>query len=168
MTLEQQGAYRNLLDELWLRDGFLVDDEDSLASASKAGRRWPFLAPVVLAQFTKVEDGYRHAVHDKVAKESKRRARKQARYRASRADRGGNVTGNVRRSLSLQQNSGSGRASTDPNEETGPERTGWLEGIGAEPGPRPAPTGHDPRTCADPLCCLDAWNRAKDAKLARA
>lgn len=54
MTLEQQGAYRNLLDHAWQMDPpcTLPDDERSLAMLSGLGDRWGTEGPVILRWFT--------------------------------------------------------------------------------------------------------------------
>jgi 5-methylcytosine-specific restriction endonuclease McrA len=53
MTLEQQGAYRNLLDHAWLMDPpcSLPNDDVALAQLSGAGENWPAMAPVVRRWF---------------------------------------------------------------------------------------------------------------------
>lgn len=91
LSMAEQGAYRNLLDELWLRDGFLPDDDRTLERASGAGSEWPKLKERVLDHFACVPGGYRHTTHDEVQEESKKRAARQKRYR----DNHRNVTDNV-------------------------------------------------------------------------
>lgn len=53
MTLEEQGAYRNLLDRAWIDDPpcSLPDDDDELARLSGAGDRWPEMAPKIRRWF---------------------------------------------------------------------------------------------------------------------
>lgn len=92
LTMAEQGAYRNLLDELWLRDGLLPGDDRLLERASGAGSEWPGLRARVLAHFVAVPGGYRHTVHDEVMAESSKRAARQKKWRESR-----NVTHNVDR-----------------------------------------------------------------------
>lgn len=60
MTLEEQGAYRNLIDEVTLRDGPLPNDERILAKASGDARRWPKVRRRVLSHFTLGPDGCWH------------------------------------------------------------------------------------------------------------
>jgi uncharacterized protein YdaU (DUF1376 family) len=57
MTLEEQGAYRNLLDEVWVRaDG--VIPEASLARACGDPVAWPRLSPTVLRWMRQVPGGW--------------------------------------------------------------------------------------------------------------
>ena len=124
----EQGVYRNLLDELWLRDGLLPDDESVLARISCSGALWPSLREKILAHFQRVPGGYRNETHDRVQAESERKARNSRAYRARReakvaghlgllsgrrvtthvsgdvtddTTRNGDVTGHVSASLSL-------------------------------------------------------------------
>jgi len=82
MDLAQQGAFRNLLDVAWSRDGLLPDDDAILAKACGDATRWPELKPVLLARFHRVPDGWRNETLDEVLHEAHRRADKQAAYRA--------------------------------------------------------------------------------------
>jgi uncharacterized protein YdaU (DUF1376 family) len=96
MTLAEQGAYRNLLDEAHLRGGALPNNERILAKASGDAVGWPEVRAVVMAHFELHADGWHNATLDSVLRESNRRAEKQREYRA-RQDRGnatGNATGN--------------------------------------------------------------------------
>ena len=43
LTLEEQGAYRNLCEEAWLRGGAIPNDPRVLARASGDAVRWPKL-----------------------------------------------------------------------------------------------------------------------------
>jgi len=106
MRLDEQGAYRNLLDELWLRDGLLPDDDRVLGNICGDARLWDQVKPVVLAHFVKTEAGWRHPTHDEISNESARLAQKQADYRRRKAEAQaaalaaarnvtGNVTGNI-------------------------------------------------------------------------
>jgi uncharacterized protein YdaU (DUF1376 family) len=81
MTLEEQGAYRNLLDEGRLRGGPLPNDERILAKACGDATRWRKVRNVVLAHFELGPDGWRNATLDEVIKESALRAEKQREYR---------------------------------------------------------------------------------------
>lgn len=58
LTLEQQGAYRNLLDEQTLRDGPIPDDERILAKACGDALAWPRVRDAVLARFERVDGGW--------------------------------------------------------------------------------------------------------------
>jgi uncharacterized protein YdaU (DUF1376 family) len=97
MTLEQQGAYRNLLDEAWLRGGALPRDPRILAKASGDASRWSRLRNVLLKRFFVGPDQCLHnETLDKILKESVRRADKQRAYRARKNGRNGsgNTAGN--------------------------------------------------------------------------
>lgn len=91
MTLEQQGAYRNLLDELWLRDGVLPADDRILGKIAGDARRWPKLRAIVMARFVLTDAGWRNATHDEVVAGKVAFAESQAekgRKRAEQASRG--------------------------------------------------------------------------------
>jgi uncharacterized protein YdaU (DUF1376 family) len=94
MTLEEQGAYRNLLDEAWLRGGPLPADERILAKASGDMRRWPRIREKVLAWFVRDGNVWRNPTLDEVIHQSERRAEKQRRYRNKGGNAGGNAAGN--------------------------------------------------------------------------
>lgn len=100
MTLAEQGAYRNLLDELWLRDGLLPVDERILGKVSGDAVEWPNVRVKVLSRFRLTPDGWRNDTHDDIAAESRRLAEKQKRYRSRAGNVAGNVTGDVTRSPS--------------------------------------------------------------------
>jgi uncharacterized protein YdaU (DUF1376 family) len=57
MTLAEQGAYRNLLDEQRLRGGLLPNDERILAKVCGDALEWPKVRAAVLARFEPTEDG---------------------------------------------------------------------------------------------------------------
>lgn len=95
MTLEQQGAYRNLLDEATLRGGPLPDDDRVLAKACGDAKAWRRLKSVVLARFVLTADGWRNETLDTVLHQSERRAANQAHYRARRDNRADNAADNT-------------------------------------------------------------------------
>jgi uncharacterized protein YdaU (DUF1376 family) len=66
MTLEEQGAYRNLLDEAQLRGGPIPNDERILAKACGDATAWPRVREVVLARFELTPEGWRNATADEV------------------------------------------------------------------------------------------------------
>lgn len=70
MTLEQQGAYRNLLDEAALRGGPLPDDERMLAKACGDVKAWKRVRPVVMARFDLRPDGWHNQTLDEVYRRS--------------------------------------------------------------------------------------------------
>jgi uncharacterized protein YdaU (DUF1376 family) len=90
MTLEQQGAYRNLLDEAQLRGGPLPNDERILAKACGDATAWRRLREPVMARFILTADGWRNKTLDEVLQQSHRRREKQRRYRLSSGNGDGN------------------------------------------------------------------------------
>lgn len=67
MTLEEQGAYRNLIDELWLRGGVLPNDDRILAKICGDALAWARVREVVLRRFVLTAEGWRNPTHDEVA-----------------------------------------------------------------------------------------------------
>jgi len=57
MTAEEQGVYRNLLDECWLRGGVIPDDERILAKIGGDPAAWPRVRRQVLSRFHAVDGG---------------------------------------------------------------------------------------------------------------
>lgn len=94
MTLEQQGAYRNLLDEACLRGGPIPNDERILARACGDSSRWRRVRDVVMARFTLTDEGWRNATLDEVLAESTRRSEKQRQWRLRQGNGSGNARGN--------------------------------------------------------------------------
>lgn len=94
MTLEQQGAYRNLLDEATLRGGALPNDEETLAKACGDPRKWRSVRAKVMARFELKSEGWRNETLDAVLKESKRRSDKQRNWRNTHGNEAGNEHGN--------------------------------------------------------------------------
>lgn len=99
MTLEEQGAYRNLLDEAALRGGPIPNDENVMARACGDARKWQKVRAAVLARFTLRDDGWRNETMDEVIAESRRRSNKQRDYRNrlgnESCNEAGNATGNT-------------------------------------------------------------------------
>lgn len=73
MSVEEQGAYRNLLDEATLRGGYIPNDDKILAKACGDPRIWKRVRTVVLARFELQPDGWHNATLDGVLAQSKRR-----------------------------------------------------------------------------------------------
>lgn len=94
LTLEEQGAYRNLLDEAALRGGAIPNSEDTLAKACGDARKWRRVKLAVLARFTLGADGWRNTTLDQVIAETRRRAEKQRDYRNRHGHQDGNVDSN--------------------------------------------------------------------------
>jgi uncharacterized protein YdaU (DUF1376 family) len=71
LTLEEVGAYRNLLDSLWLLNGPLPDDEDELAGHAGATKEeWARVRARVMKFFTPAAGG--GWTQERVDKESSR------------------------------------------------------------------------------------------------
>jgi len=81
MTLEQQGAYRNLLDEAALRGGPIPNDERILARACGDVLAWKRVRAVVLGRFELRPDGWHNATLDEVVRQASRRIEKQRRWK---------------------------------------------------------------------------------------
>lgn len=81
MTVEEQGAYRNLLDEACLRGGPLPDEDGILAKACGDPRIWRRVRPNVIKHFTLQPDGWRNETLDGVLRQSERRKLNQTNYR---------------------------------------------------------------------------------------
>jgi uncharacterized protein YdaU (DUF1376 family) len=81
MTLEEQGAYRNLLDEAALRGGVLPNDERVLGKACGDALRWKRVRPAIMGHFRLTEAGWRQETLDEVLETSRRRSESQRRYR---------------------------------------------------------------------------------------
>lgn len=96
MSLAEQGAYRNLLDEATLRGGALPNDESILAKACGDPRQWRKVKLKVMSRFYQAEDGLRNDTLDAVLAESKRRADKQRTYRNGGSNASGNASSNGR------------------------------------------------------------------------
>src|SRR4029434_10601945 len=65
MNNEQQGAYRNLLDEAWLRGGAIPNDEQVLARAPAESRRCSRVRARVMPYVELRQDGWPHLPVDK-------------------------------------------------------------------------------------------------------
>lgn len=134
--MAEQGAYRNLLDELWLRDGSLPDDDRILERASGAGSEWKKLKDRVLDHFTPTPNGYRHDTHDEVQAESQKRAARQKKYR----DKTRNVTGDVMRHIRPSPS-----LSLDPDPDQSPDPSPSPPSADTEPSPKTGKVGAQKR-----------------------
>ncbi len=84
MTLAEQGAYRNLIDECHIRpNGAIPDDERILGRAAGDEKEWPRVRAAVMAHFNLTPEGWRH---ETVGPESTIATRDDPRY-APHADR---------------------------------------------------------------------------------
>ena len=97
MTLEEQGAYRNLIDEASLNGGTLSKDERVLAKACGDATRWPEVRANVLRKFYLTPEGWRNSTLDAVLRESALRSARQAAYRNGQGNAKGNARHNAHR-----------------------------------------------------------------------
>lgn len=85
MNAEQQGLYRNLLDELWLRDGFLPLDDFALSKISGDPVAWQRQREVILGRFERTPRGYRNETHDEVSAKTTELSERQSEKGKARA-----------------------------------------------------------------------------------
>ena len=90
MTLAEQGAYRNLLDEATLRGGALPLDERALAKACGDATAWPKVRKVVMKRFHRKRDGWHNETLDRVLDATATRSARQRQYRNALHSRGHN------------------------------------------------------------------------------
>lgn len=96
MTAEEQGLYRNLLDEVWHRDdGIIPDDPRILANVSGDVAAWKRSGKKVLRWMKKVDGGWTNETALEVQHQSVRRSDKQRAYRERLRLVGGNGAGNA-------------------------------------------------------------------------
>jgi uncharacterized protein YdaU (DUF1376 family) len=76
MTLEEQGAYRNLLEEAWLRGGAIPNNRRVLARASGDVKRWAKVEANVLRKFYETGGEYRHETVDELFAKAQKNASK--------------------------------------------------------------------------------------------
>ena len=105
MTAEEQGLYRNLCDEVWLRDDHVIpNDPRVLARVSGDAEAWERCGEKVLRWMKLTPAGWTQVTALEVIRQSVRRAENQKRYRLRRSNAAdnevsnaaGNVAGNVR------------------------------------------------------------------------
>lgn len=94
MTAEEQALFRNLNDEVWLRDDHVIP-ESSLARASGFPDLWPRLGDRVLKFMKKVDGGWTIEDSLQVIRESEVRAERQRRYRNKHRNDGRNADRNA-------------------------------------------------------------------------
>jgi uncharacterized protein YdaU (DUF1376 family) len=85
LTPEQKGMYRDLLDEVWLRDDHVIPDDDRVLGLIVGDPdRWRVLRDSILCRFTRAGAGWTHDTALEVIAQSKTRADRQKRYRDSK------------------------------------------------------------------------------------
>jgi uncharacterized protein YdaU (DUF1376 family) len=147
MTLAEQGAYRNLLDELWLRGGVLPSDERILAKISGDALEWPKVRKRVMEHFELKDDGYHNQTHDEVMAKSlefKARQREKGLKRAENAARG--PAGTYQPSQPNAQPSGQPGVQPGGEAESQPSvSVSVLRSPETDPPPNPPSGGEPPR-----------------------
>ena len=97
MTAEEQGLYRNLLDEVWLREDCIIpDDPRILARVSGDPEAWERCGEKVLGWMKKVPGGWTQETALEVIAQSVRRAANQKRYRDKHNNEADNAPDNGR------------------------------------------------------------------------
>jgi uncharacterized protein YdaU (DUF1376 family) len=97
MTAEEQGLYRNLCDEVWLRedDGHVIpDDQRILAKVSGDPEAWSRCGAKVLRWMTKTPKGWTNETAMEVIGQSKQRAERQKKYRDDKRNAKDNASRN--------------------------------------------------------------------------
>jgi uncharacterized protein YdaU (DUF1376 family) len=113
MTLEEQGAYRNLLDDAFLRGGHIPNDERILSRACGDVTAWKRVKDAVLSHFVLTDLGYRNETLVEVMRKTVLRVEKQKRYRDRKKGSGGrNDEGN-----DLRNDSGNNHGNDASNEQ---------------------------------------------------
>jgi len=102
MTLEEQGAYRNLCEEAWLRGGAIPNDPRVLARASGDAVRWPKLKAKVMRRFHMNDGEWHNETVDELMAKAHQNTERQRNYREkvtplSRVGHGGNRNRNRNR-----------------------------------------------------------------------
>jgi uncharacterized protein YdaU (DUF1376 family) len=95
-TPEQRGMYRDLLDEVWLRENYCIPNDDriiGLIVGDPVG--WLKNKSAILSKFRLTENGWTHDVALEIIKESERRATNQKNYRDRKRERVDNKVDNA-------------------------------------------------------------------------
>mgnify|MGYP001600513027 CR=1 FL=1 len=100
MTLEEQGAYRNLIDEAHLRGGPIPNDERILAKACGDALAWTRVQTAVMARFELRPDGWHNATLDAIFAKTVELSRE----RSIAGRRGGILSGQARRKANGKAN----------------------------------------------------------------
>ena len=125
LTLAERGAYRELLDECWLRGGVIPANDRILARIVGATpEEWKSIMRAVLARFESCEGGLRNVTADEVMGQATRRAKNQKNYRDRK--RSANAPDNV------PDNATSNKADNKP--------------ASPSPSPSPSPTTEERKT----------------------
>lgn len=116
MTLEEQGAYRNLLDEAHLRGGPLPNDDRILAKACGDATAWDRVRTVVMARFTLEPDGWHNDTLDEVYAKTMELSRE----RSHAGKIGGIRSGEARRQAKREANTEANTPSKTPSQTNSP------------------------------------------------
>ncbi len=115
MTLEEQGAYRNLLDEAHLRGGPLPKDERILAKACGDALTWERVRSAVIARFVLHEDGWRNETLDEVYAKTMKLSRKRSKVGQLGGIRSGEARRKAKREAKQQATTNSPSPSPSPS-----------------------------------------------------
>jgi uncharacterized protein YdaU (DUF1376 family) len=115
MTLTEQGAYRNLLDEAHLRGGPLPNDERILAKACGDAMAWTSVRQAVLARFELKGDCLYNETLNEVLQRSREMSERQSLNSRKRWDKykNGHATKSSRLSHSLSHSTSQMASQTD-------------------------------------------------------
>jgi len=96
MSAEEQGLYRNLIDEVWLREDHIIpDDPKILAKVSGDYEAWEKSGKKILKWMKRVEGGWTNDTALEVIRQSERRAENQKFYRERKKQRNDNTPDNA-------------------------------------------------------------------------
>lgn len=153
MTLAEQGAYRNLIDELWLRGGAVPDEDRILAKVSGAGMDWPKVRGAVLARFYLTPEGWRNETHDEVAAQSRDR---QGRFRLL-----GRAGGRARASTAERDSGGKFTSTAGPTASSvaGEQPSRGTKPPTPSPDQTPEPDPSPEEGCPSPEELRQEWNK---------
>ncbi len=155
LSAEAQGVYRNLLDELWLRDGVLPKDEKILRKIGGDWEAWERVRDVVMARFYETADGFRNATHDEVASRSVLQAEKGKKRAADAARDGGKFKAESSRRPAEQP--------AEPPAEHQPVEPAGDQPPSPSPSPFPPPPAREVQgatTASEVDDITDRWNMA--------
>ena len=91
MSAAEQGAYRNLIDEAWLRKGAIPNNPRLLAKASGDPEVWPDIRDSVMQRFYLNDGAWHNETVDSLMRHAQRGAKKQRDYRERHGNKAGNA-----------------------------------------------------------------------------
>lgn len=169
MTAEEQGLYRNLLDEMWLRPTHAIpNDPRILMKVSGDPEAWSRCGKAVLARLELTEQGWTHPTALEVIRQAESRSERQRRYRERNAQRNGERNGERNADHNDACNKGrSPSPSPSPSPDQYPSPSERTENARSQAARAPLTTGGVmagtlPR---DHLRCAFCWRRCVPQKL---